>query len=199
MKLLLHACCGPCAIYPIEAALDAGHEITLFYVNPNIQPQLEWARRLENLQTVALKKNLPLLIDPLYLEAAWLQRANDPERCHFCYQSRLSLVREKAEQEGFEAFSTTLLVSPYQNREAIVRVGKTLEREGLVFLADDWRDGYRDGQQKARDMGLYRQKYCGCIPSIDESAFAAKIKKQHELAALQALTAAPAPDNTSHK
>lgn len=199
MKLLLHACCGPCAIYPIEAALDAGHEITLFYVNPNIQPQLEWARRLENLQTVALKYDLPLIVDPLYLEEAWLKRASDPERCHFCYQTRLGLVREKALLEGFEAFSTTLLVSPYQNRETIVHVGKSLERDDLVFLDADWRDGYRAGQQKARDMGLYRQKYCGCIPSIDESSFAAKIKKQHELAALQALTAAHAPDNTSRK
>lgn len=176
MKLLLHACCGPCVLYPLDQLLADNHEVTLFYLNPNIQPLAEWQRRLDNLEIVARHYDLPLIVDELYLEDEYVKRANDKARCLFCYDLRLELVQKRALSESFEAFSTSLLVSPYQNREAIVERGKALETESLLFLDDDWRTGYRQGQKKAKDLGLYRQRYCGCLPSIEQSRFKDEIK-----------------------
>lgn len=180
MKLLLHACCGPCAIYPLASVLEAGHDVTLFYINPNIQPRSEWQRRLENTQIVAANMDVPLLIDSLYLEDEYMRRENDPNRCLYCYDTRLGKVSARALADGFEAFSTTLLVSPYQNRDAIVARGQMLATDALIFLGDDWRPGYREGQARAREMGLYRQQYCGCLPSIELSSFRDKIKAMHQ-------------------
>ena len=199
MKLLLHACCGPCALYPLDRLLDAGHEVTLFYLNPNIQPLSEWQRRLDGVQTVAAKMNVPLFADDLYLEREYVRRAADPNRCLYFYDLRLSQVQRRAAADDFEAFSTTLLVSPYQNRDAIVTRGTALAGDQLLFLADDWRSGYRQGQQAARDMGLYRQKYCGCLPSIEASRFKDEIRARHLAEAKQGPAEPPAPDSSPRK
>lgn len=180
MRLLLHTCCGPCALYPLEAVLEAGHEVTMLYLNPNIQPKSEWQRRLDNVKIVADHYNLPLLVDDIYMEDEYVRRAKHEDRCLFCYGFRLEKVFERALADGFEAFSTTLLVSPYQNREAIIERGRALETNTLTFLPDDWRSGYRKGQEAAKTLGLYRQRYCGCLPSIEQSRFKDEIKARHQ-------------------
>lgn len=181
-KLLLHICCGPCALWPLEDLLEKGLELSLLYFNPNIQPQYEWERRLENAKIVADRYGLPLLVQDQSRPDLWSDfQAGDSSRCGFCYQLRLSRTAEIARREGFDAISTSLLVSPYQKRELILKQGqRSVEGGDLAFMAFDWRDHYRKGQAMARDLGLYRQKYCGCLLSLDESAYAETIRQEHQ-------------------
>jgi predicted adenine nucleotide alpha hydrolase (AANH) superfamily ATPase len=88
------------------------------------------------------------------------------ERCADCYQMRLEKTAAKAKELGESEFSTTLLISPYQNQELLVKVGLELaEKYGVKFLDDDLRGGYRQSIQMSKDSDLYRQPYCGCIYS----------------------------------
>ena len=92
-----------------------------------------------------------------------------PSRCRLCWKMRLKKTAQRAKEEGFEAFTTTLLVSPYQDREAIVKIGSELAGEfGVTFIDSDWRGGFRQAQQAARESDIYRQKYCGCTFSEKE-------------------------------
>jgi predicted adenine nucleotide alpha hydrolase (AANH) superfamily ATPase len=89
-------------------------------------------------------------------------------RCNMCYSLRMEEAARYASENGFEAFSTSLLVSPYQKHELIKELGDFYaEKYGIVFAYRDFRPGFRHGQQMAKEMGLYRQKYCGCILSIN--------------------------------
>lgn len=174
--LLVHACCGPCATYPTEELLEQGVKPLLYYYNPNIHPQKEWQRRYLSLRQLAKLRELLLIYDESYREAEWLAKGPGPERCLFCYQERLEHTAEKARDLGLKYFTTSLLISPYQNREAIVAAGEAAaEKYGRLFWAADWREHFRQGQNEARDLGLYRQKYCGCIYSLRDSKFYDKI------------------------
>ena len=103
----------------------------------------------------------------------------DP-RCGYCYDVRFELLAKVAKEEGFDAFSTTLLVSPYQNHELIIKVAEEKAKKyGVDFYYRDFRVGFREGQQIARDLGMYMQKYCGCIFS-EEERYAKKIAKDKE-------------------
>jgi len=101
---------------------------------------------------------------------------NIDARCKFCYQSRLEKTVKYAKDNGYEAFTTTLLVSPYQKHELIIKIAEELSQKyEIEFIYYDFREGFRKGQQMARDAGLYMQKYCGCIYSEEE-----RYKKQIE-------------------
>ena len=92
------------------------------------------------------------------------------EHCRQCMHMRMVETARQALALGIETFTTSLLVSPWQNRELIVAAGEAAASAyGLRFLAADWRLGYREGQAKAREAGLYRQKYCGCLYSLNET------------------------------
>jgi hypothetical protein len=92
-----------------------------------------------------------------------------PERCKACYRLRLEKTVKKALRYGFDAFSTTLLISPYQDFEQIVTTGKELaERYNVLFYLKDFRPYFRDSMTFAKELGLYRQRYCGCIYSMRE-------------------------------
>lgn len=186
IKLLLHVCCGPCAMWPLEKLTQAGLDVSLIFYNPNIHPIVEWQRRLENAQKVAQHYDVPLLVRGCSLSEEWIRRADEgAERCRFCYEIRMGCVVEEAEKGGFDAISTTLLVSPYQKRDLILQEGqRAVQGRDLTFLAYDWRDGFRQGQRMAKDLGLYRQKYCGCLVSLGESDFRDKINREHEALAL---------------
>ena len=199
MKLLLHTCCGPCALYPLESVIEAGHDVTMLYLNPNIQPKSEWQKRFDNVKLVADHFKIPLMVDKIYLEDEYVKRAQDENRCLYCYDLRLEKVFAHALASGFEAFSTTLLVSPYQNREQIVERGKALETDSMRFLADDWRPGYRKGQEQAKALGLYRQRYCGCLPSIEQSRFKEEIRARHAAEASQDRVDPREPESVDHK
>lgn len=171
VSILLHACCGPCACFSTQKVCDDGLVPTLFFHNPNIHPYQEYLLRREGLRKLALLRNLSLIEEPGYeMEHFLANVAADPsKRCEFCYRYRLARTASKAKELGFHLFSTTLLISPYQNRERILDIGRGLAKEnGLQFYDEDLRPGFRESQAMAKELELYRQKYCGCIYSEKE-------------------------------
>lgn len=182
--MLLHACCGPCAMYPVDFLLSQGTELELYWNNPNIHPEYEWNRRLENLNKAADHYNVKLIAEGDCQEEYWRAKKYLDEyasRCNMCYDVRLEATAKYAAEHGFDSFCTTLLVSPYQQHETIINVAKAKAvKYGVDFEYYDFRPGFRDGQNMARDIGLYRQKYCGCTFSLDESKFKEKILKSFE-------------------
>jgi predicted adenine nucleotide alpha hydrolase (AANH) superfamily ATPase len=170
-SMLLHTCCGPCACYSTEHIAKAGIAPTLFFYNPNIHPYQEFLQRREGLRQLAAIRNLPLIEESGYAMEDFLANvAADPaRRCEFCYRNRLTRTAVKAQEMGFGLFGTTLLISPYQNRDRLVSIGRELAQEkGLEFYDEDLRPGFRQSQAIAKELGLYRQKYCGCIYSEKE-------------------------------
>jgi predicted adenine nucleotide alpha hydrolase (AANH) superfamily ATPase len=168
MRVLLHTCCGPCSIAPLKFLREHGHEVTGYFYNPNIHPYKEFQRRLETLRTYCSAENLPLIVDDEYALEEFLRHIVPQEqvRCQACYELRLRNVAKKAKSEGFDAFSTTLLVSPYQRHELIRQVGERVgAEEGIPFLYMDYRPGWHDAVQESRGREMYRQPYCGCIYS----------------------------------
>ena len=174
--LLLHACCGPCAEYPLRALQDVGIQPLLYYYNPNIHPQKEWQRRYESLAELARIRSAELVVSRDFDQDSWLRYGEDPQRCLFCYAVRMKATASKAKALGLKYFTTTLLISPYQQREAIIAAGHKVAAEfGVVFLEEDWRDHFREGQCLAKEDDLYRQKYCGCLLSLKNSQFKRKV------------------------
>ena len=178
-SVLLHACCGPCAEWPLNVLAGEGLDVAVFFFNPNIHPKFEWERRKTNLKILTQKRGIDLIVDDGYAEDLWMNNAwKDAyeSRCHMCYDIRMKKVAIEAKARGFSAFTTTLLVSIYQKHELIVEAANRASAEvGIPFLYRDFREGFRKGQQMAREDGLYRQKYCGCIMSLKESTFKDKI------------------------
>lgn len=168
MNILLHVCCGNCAIYPVKILREQGHRLTGYFFNPNIHPYQEFSRRLDTARDYATRVELPLMVDERYLLEEFLANvATDPaNRCSYCYRSRLEKTAEVAAANGFDAFSTTLLYSRYQNQAAIVDFGHKLAKlYRLTFVDQDFRPGWNEGIRISKEMGLYRQQYCGCIYS----------------------------------
>ncbi|NMA17784.1 MAG: epoxyqueuosine reductase QueH [Clostridiaceae bacterium] len=186
-KWLLHQCCGPCSMWPLDTLLHAGVDVTLLFFNPNIHPNMEWRRRMENASKAAAYYEIPLIVNPLCVPSAWRERANDGAgRCRFCYRVRLEHLAKVAHRLGIKYVSTTLLVSPWQNRDVLIEEGRrACEPYSIEFVPCDWRNGYRRGQQMAKEIGLYRQKYCGCILSLEASDFYEKIAREHDTLVLQ--------------
>jgi len=150
----------------------------MVWYNPNIHPEFEWNRRLENLHKAAEHYGVSLIEIPGYMEDYWKSGEYSGSRCLMCYDVRLEEVARYAAENGYSSFSTTLLVSPYQQHDVIASVGlEKAAKYGIEFSYFDWREGFREGQNMARDIGLYRQKYCGCIFSLEESSFRDKIYK----------------------
>ena len=171
MRTLLHICCAPCAIECVDALRAEGQELTGFWYNPNIHPVTEYRARLEALEGYAGAVNLPLMgRDEYGLKNFVRAVAGDlNSRCGVCYEMRLDAAAAFAAQNGFEAFTTTLLISPYQNHDLLIETGKRAARAHRVeFLERDFRPRFRDGQKRARELGLYMQKYCGCVFSEEE-------------------------------
>jgi hypothetical protein len=90
----------------------------------------------------------------------------ETERCRFCYQMRLTAAAKEALAGGFDAFTSTLLYSKYQNHELIRELGEALAMAmGVPFHYQDFREGWHEGVAASRELNLYRQPYCGCIYS----------------------------------
>jgi epoxyqueuosine reductase len=167
MKLLLHICCAPCAVYPLEVLKSEGISPEGFFYNPNIHPKDEFIKRMQNVKILSEIKSIAVNYDNEFLQEKWEQiRDEKVDRCDMCYQMRMRKTAEYAKAKGFDTFTTTLLVSPYQNHDFIKTICFNLAKEfGLTFFYKDFRVGFREGQAIAKEMGLYRQKYCGCILS----------------------------------
>ena len=168
MKVLLHVCCANCAIYPVKILRERNYRVTGLFYNPNIHPYQEYRRRLDAVREYASRVELAMVIREEYLMEEFLaQVATAPRnRCDFCYRSRLEETARTAAEKGFEAFSTSLLYSRYQQHDQIREFGEELARHhGVSFLYRDFRQGWREGIDTSKAMGLYRQQYCGCIYS----------------------------------
>ena len=171
MKLLLHTCCAPCSVYCIDTLKKDNIDITSYWYNPNIHPYIEYKERLNTLKNYTKSIDIPLIIDDYYGLRQFCKNVVDKldNRCGYCYYSRLEKTAIYAREHGFDAFSTTLLISPYQNHELLKKTGEIIEKKyNIKFLYEDFRPGFKKGYEKARRLGLYIQKYCGCIFSEEE-------------------------------
>ena len=165
-RLLLHLCCAPCAAYPVPALRERGHQVTGFFFNPNIQPEDEHARRLDALERFAPALGLDLVIAAAPEPDSRPAAGGEGDRCRRCYELRLRATAREARRGGFAAFSTTLLFSIHQKHEVIRTVAVDVARaEGIPFFYRDLREGWAAGGRAYRESGLYRQRYCGCLPS----------------------------------
>ncbi|HHH77824.1 MAG TPA: epoxyqueuosine reductase QueH [Thermoplasmatales archaeon] len=169
MKILVHICCAPCFAYPHERMVEEGHDITGFWYNPNVHPYMEYKAREESLRKYAEMENVDIIygeydfVDYLKMQ---MQNTERPERCRRCYAYRLERAAMHARENGFDAFTTTLLVSHHQYHEAIKEVGMEMEKKyDIPFYYEDFREGLHRGNAIAKAYGLYRQKYCGCLIS----------------------------------
>ena len=183
MKLLMHTCCAPCSVYCIDSLREEGIEPTVFWYNPNIHPYMEYKQRRDCLKEYCKSINMQAIFQEDYgLDNFCKAVINGlDKRCTaYCYPVRLEQTALYAKEHGYDAFTTTLLVSPYQKHEEIKKIGEQIAaKHGLTFIYRDFRVGFRDGQAKAREIGLYMQKYCGCIFS-EEERYAKKIEKDKQ-------------------
>ncbi len=174
-RLLLHICCAPCSAYITRERLSPKYDVTWYFYNSNLNSLEEYEKRLAAVKFVAAKFNIPLIIES-YNHGVWQLKVkgteNEPERgarCQICYRDRLDKTAALAKKKGFVFFSTSLLVSPYKDTVNINKIGRELEAKyGLAYLAEDFQadDGYRRSQDLAKELDLYRQKFCGCEFSL---------------------------------
>ena len=167
MKLLMHTCCAPCSVYCIDSLRKEEIEPTVYWYNPNIHPYMEYKARRDTLKEYTKSINVEAIFEEDYgLDNFCKNVIGDlSNRCmNYCYPIRLEQTAKFAKENGYDTFTTTLLVSPYQNHEGICEVAERIAKVyDLNFLYRDFRVGFREGQAKARELGLYMQKYCGCI------------------------------------
>ena len=174
--LLLHACCGPCSLEPLRLLREEGFEPTICWTNPNIQPRAEHDLRLQTLQRWAEETADVRVIVAGDDRDAW-ERSVAPHgfdresRCRACYGLRLAEACRTARNLGFEHISTTLVVSPYQLFDVCQDVlGRLAPAYGLTMVWRDFRDWYPQATTRSRELGMYRQNYCGCRFSAAEAA-----------------------------
>jgi predicted adenine nucleotide alpha hydrolase (AANH) superfamily ATPase len=169
-SILLHVCCGPCGTYPVRRLREQEFDVTAFWYNPNIHPHSEHERRRRALAQLAAVEELPILEWPEYGMVGFLRavvgREVFRERCRICYRLRLERTAQMAREKGFDAFTTTLLISPYQDEAMILSIGEDVgEKAGVPFYYERFRSGWSERGRLAKELGLYRQDYCGCVYS----------------------------------
>ena len=169
MKLLLHTCCAPCLIYPLERLRKKNYEVTGFFYNPNIHSSAEYKFRKQAVEGYAADADCQVLVPEYkpeeFFRAVHMQEIA-PDRCTICWSLRLRKTAQIAMEKGFNLFSTTLLVSPYQDQLSLRHIGSDIAaKQDLEFYYEDFRSGFRKAHETARARGIYCQKYCGCIYS----------------------------------
>ncbi|MBI5903255.1 MAG: epoxyqueuosine reductase QueH [Deltaproteobacteria bacterium] len=196
-RILVHMCCGPCSIYPIKAMLPR-MAVWGYFHNPNIHPYAEFRKRVEAAKTLAGYLSIDIICDEEYRplpfiralkssippDASGTRPRHPPKdaRCAFCYRTRLEETARAAKEMGFDCFSTSMLYSRYQYHKMIKEIGVDLaERYGILFYYEDFRDGWQEGIDRSKEMGLYRQRYCGCIYSRIERYSGKKPNKGNSL------------------
>jgi epoxyqueuosine reductase len=170
-NLLLHVCCGPCAIYPAEMLRGEKINFSAYFFNPNIHPFREFIERKKTLTEFCHRESIPLILHEEYGLQDFLRKVvfHEQDRCLICYNFRLESTVAFAALHGFTAFSTTLLYSKYQNHQAIMHIATQLsEKYHITFLYRDFREGWQQGINQSKEQQMYRQAYCGCIFSEQE-------------------------------
>ena len=177
MQTLLHICCAPCANQCIEVLRTDGFQVTGFWYNPNIHPFTEYRARRDCLRSYAEEISLPLIEKNDYALRPFVRMVAEDiaHRCGKCYEMRLFEAARQAKEGGFDSFTSSLFISPYQNHERMAQVAQQAADEyGVEFLYRDFRPYFKDGQAFAREHGFYMQKYCGCVFSEEERYLKAK-------------------------
>ncbi len=178
-SLLLQSCCGPCSSYVLEV-LAQYFKVTVLYYNPNIYPEDEYYKRLD--EQIKIINSMPFknkveLMPCDYNEQEFLSVIGGLEgereggaRCKECFDLRLGKTAFLAKENGFDFFTTTLTVSPHKNAQLLNQIGKELEEKyGVKYLFADFKkkEGYKRSIQLSKEYDLYRQEYCGCRFSLD--------------------------------
>lgn len=174
-KLLLHSCCAPCSSYVIEY-LSSYFKILVFYYNPNLYPDEEYEKRVNEqmrfIQAFPAKYPVEFLSgdfekERFYEAVKGLEQ--EPEggaRCFACYRLRLMETAKTAKRLGMDYFTTTLSISPLKNAVKLNEIGEELAEEyGVAYLPSDFKkkNGYHRSVELSKEYGMYRQDYCGCI------------------------------------
>lgn len=168
MKLLMHICCSNCCIYPLEIFHAKGIDVQGLWFNPNIHPFTEYAQRLHSLRELQNIWNFDIEYIDDYPLDHFLNSIvkTGTDRCVICYSLRLDRTASAAKKMNVRTFTTSLLASPYQKFDMIIKIGKEVGRKhGVTFYHDDFRSGWDISRNISREFRLYRQKYCGCIYS----------------------------------
>ena len=167
-KVLVHVCCAHCAAYTVEHWRQQEWEVSGYWYNPNIHPYTEHQQRLESMKSLAQEIDLPLIVAEGYDIIKYFRKVvgHEEERCRYCFDLRLLVTAETARENSYDAFTTTLLISPHQKHDIIQETGhKIAGEQGVEFLYADLRKRYSDSRHLTKPMNLYRQQYCGCIYS----------------------------------
>lgn len=168
-KILIHACCGICSGYPISFLKEIGYSPVVYFCNPNIDSEEEFERRLNAQKVVCMYHWVDMLVEE-YRHEEFLNSVkgleNEPERgkrCEECIRLRLQATAEKAKKLGIAKFTTSLVISPHKNFEMISKIGTDVSG-GLEFIAIDFKkkDGFLKTNRLSKELGIYRQNYCGC-------------------------------------
>ena len=170
-SVLLHCCCAPCSLSCIDPLREQGIEPVGFWYNPNIHPWKEYQARRDCLLEYAPTIGMEVRVQEDYGLKDFVRHVAEDldHRCGYCYEHRIRQTAKYAAQHGFSAFTTTLLASTYQDHDGIARAAEQAARDfGVDFFYQDFRPNFRAGNQRARELGFYMQKYCGCVFSEAE-------------------------------
>jgi len=171
MKLLLHICCAPCAIYPLRILKEEGHEVMGFFYRHNIHPYTECMKRENTLKSFADSESLRVIYQDGYEMEQFIRNVvfRENDRCTYCYHDRLQSAAHIARHGKFDCFTSTLLYSKFQKHDTIRKIGTSVGKSiGVPFLYEDFRTGWKEGITVSKERKLYRQPYCGCIYSEKE-------------------------------
>ncbi len=173
-KMLLHICCGICASSSIEQLKSEEWQVTGFFYNPNIHPEEEYIKRLNDMKFMLAKLDIPL-IEGKYDKEEWFNKIkgfeNEKEggkRCELCFRMRLLETSKQVQKQNIQYFTTTLTISPHKNSKVINSIGQSIN--GDFFIVKDFKkkDGFKRAVQLSKDYNLYHQHYCGCVFSQKE-------------------------------
>lgn len=171
MKILMHQCCAPCSFYPVNVLKNDFDLISGFYYNPNIHPVKEFYLRLESVKYFNELYGLKSIIDEYYGLREFTRNVayREDNRCLYCYASRIEKTVQTAKKGKFDYFTTTLLYSKMQNHGLISELCESFAAKYSVpFYYYDFREGWKEGIEESKRIGVYRQQYCGCIYSEED-------------------------------
>lgn len=174
LKIVLHACCGPCSTVPINEFLEQGHEIEIFFSNSNIHPWAEYVLRRDTASQYAKTLGIPF-IEGTYNPKDWFLAVGDcrtygKKRCSQCYKMRFVEPAQYAKEIGADAIASSLTISPYQFCDEInFRLKEAAQTHGVQAIESDFREQYKNSVEMSRKANMYRQNYCGCMYSQVEA------------------------------
>ncbi len=185
-KLLLHICCAPDEVYVVHS-MHKEFDLHCFFCNPNIQPESEYNKRLDEAKMVAEKYGVPFTADE-YKPQNWETRVREPwghtpekgERCNHCFDMRMERTAKFCKELGWDKFASVLSMSPQKRIEMIDRAGiEAAEKYGVIFEPYNFKkkNGYLNSKKLSDEYNLYRQDYCGCHLSKTERERDKKEKK----------------------